>query len=75
MQQPVEVGAAVDLFLRPESMLIQPDPSMPELNDWYLGRMIQSGVRRGPYMKWRQIAASTTASRLLRVSDRKSAGH
>ena len=30
--EPLEIGAAVDLFLRPESMLIQPDPSIPDLN-------------------------------------------
>lgn len=32
LHQPLPVGAAVDLFLRPESMLIQPDPSIPDLN-------------------------------------------
>ncbi|KPJ79075.1 MAG: spermidine/putrescine ABC transporter ATP-binding protein [Deltaproteobacteria bacterium SG8_13] len=32
LHQPLPVGAAVDLFLRPESMLIQPDPSLPDLN-------------------------------------------
>ena len=32
LQQPLTVGAAVDLFLRPEAMLIQPDPSIADLN-------------------------------------------
>ncbi len=30
--KPFEAGARIDLFLRPESMLIQPDPSMAHLN-------------------------------------------
>ena len=32
LHQPLPLGSAVDLFLRPESMLIQPDPSIPDLN-------------------------------------------
>ena len=32
MDQPHPAGAAVDLFLRPEAMLIKPDPSIPDLN-------------------------------------------
>ena len=32
LHQPLPTGAGVDLFLRPESMLIQPDPSIPDLN-------------------------------------------
>jgi spermidine/putrescine transport system ATP-binding protein len=32
LRQPMQPGAAVDLFLRPEAMLINPDPSLANLN-------------------------------------------
>jgi spermidine/putrescine transport system ATP-binding protein len=32
LEQPLEPGTQVDLFLRPEAMLIQPDAEIPELN-------------------------------------------
>lgn len=32
LREPLQTGAEVDLFLRPEAMLIQPDPSLAELN-------------------------------------------
>jgi spermidine/putrescine transport system ATP-binding protein len=32
LEQPLEPGTPVDLFLRPEAMLIQPDPGIPDLN-------------------------------------------
>ncbi len=32
IKQPLELDTPVDLFLRPEAMLIQPDPEIPDLN-------------------------------------------
>jgi spermidine/putrescine transport system ATP-binding protein len=32
LREPLQAGTEVDLFLRPEAMLIRPDPSMPRLN-------------------------------------------
>ena len=32
LQQPMQPGDEIDLFLRPEAMLIQPDPSLADLN-------------------------------------------
>jgi spermidine/putrescine transport system ATP-binding protein len=32
LEKPLEPGTLVDLFLRPEAMLIQPDPGIPDLN-------------------------------------------
>ena len=32
LREPLQAGAEVDLFLRPEAMLIQPDPSLSRLN-------------------------------------------
>jgi spermidine/putrescine transport system ATP-binding protein len=32
LDEPLQPGAEVNLFLRPEAMLIQPDPSLPNLN-------------------------------------------
>jgi spermidine/putrescine transport system ATP-binding protein len=32
LEKPLEPGTQVDLFLRPEAMLIQPDAGIPELN-------------------------------------------